>query len=174
MHRIYIYIYIYNFFLFLPTCMFPACCFCQRTYLAQNIINRLHNDTLTRLCLQFEWCSVGYGFVRRSLLSFSQSMFTLACITTHWSLIFDVFVYICMCVGVVFGFHLQFFFRWVCASVKYKIKNQTNIQIINLAIHMLNYDQINLLRLSLKIWPTTKSSIGEFKKKKISRIWNKI
>ena len=28
------------------TCMFPACCFCQRTYMAQNLVNGVLNSLL--------------------------------------------------------------------------------------------------------------------------------
>ena len=36
---------IYSFILFLHTCMFPACCFRQRTYMAQGLVNRVLNET---------------------------------------------------------------------------------------------------------------------------------
>ena len=42
---------IYSFILFLHTCMFPACCFCQRRYMAQGLINGVLNETWTHLCL---------------------------------------------------------------------------------------------------------------------------
>ena len=62
---------IYLFILFLHTCIFPACCFRQRTYMAQGLINGILNETWTHSCLQFEWFSDGYGFIWRSLLFFS-------------------------------------------------------------------------------------------------------
>ena len=36
---------IYLFILFLLICMFPACCFHQRTYMAQGIVNGVLNET---------------------------------------------------------------------------------------------------------------------------------
>ena len=50
---------IYLFILFLHTCMFKASCFHQRTYMAQGLVNGVLNETF------------GYGFIWRSLLSFS-------------------------------------------------------------------------------------------------------
>ena len=41
---------IYLFILFLYTHMFPACCFHQRTYMAQGVVN----ETCTHSCLQLE------------------------------------------------------------------------------------------------------------------------
>ena len=59
------------FFLFLYRCMFPACCFCQTIYIAQNLVNGALNETWIHSCLQFEWFSVGNEFICRSLVSFS-------------------------------------------------------------------------------------------------------
>ena len=50
--------FIHLFILFLHTCMFPACCFRQRTYMPQSLVNGVLNVTWTHLCLQFEWFSV--------------------------------------------------------------------------------------------------------------------
>ena len=36
-------------------CMFPACCFRQRTYVAQGLVNRVLNETWTHAHFQFEW-----------------------------------------------------------------------------------------------------------------------
>ncbi len=36
---------IYLVILFLHTCMFPACCFRQRTYMAQGLVNGVLNET---------------------------------------------------------------------------------------------------------------------------------
>ena len=61
----YIYIYIYilkwigprkdlyflKIFLFLHRCMFPAYCFRQRTYMAQDFVSGVINETWTHLCL---------------------------------------------------------------------------------------------------------------------------
>ena len=39
---------IYSFILFLHTCMFPACCFRQKTYTAQGLVNlKTHTHTHT-------------------------------------------------------------------------------------------------------------------------------
>ncbi len=54
---------IYVFIMFLHTCMFPACCFRQRTYMAQGLVNGVLNETWTQLCLQFEWFSVGLSVI---------------------------------------------------------------------------------------------------------------
>ena len=54
---------IYSFISFLHTYMFPACCFRQRTYMAQGLVNGVLNETGTHLCLQFELFSVDYGFI---------------------------------------------------------------------------------------------------------------
>ena len=45
----------------------------------------LNNETWTHSCLQFQWFSVSFGFIWRSLLSFSYSVFILPCFTFHWS-----------------------------------------------------------------------------------------
>ena len=42
-----IYLFIDLFILFLHTCMFPVCCFRQRTYLAQGLVNE---TWITRVC----------------------------------------------------------------------------------------------------------------------------
>ena len=36
---------------------------CQRTYMAQGLVNGVLNETLTHSCLNCEWFSVGYGFI---------------------------------------------------------------------------------------------------------------
>ena len=41
-------------------CMFPACSFHQRTYVAQGYVNGILNETRTHSCLLVEWFS---GFV---------------------------------------------------------------------------------------------------------------
>ena len=35
-------------------CMFPASCFCQRTYKALGLVKGVFNETWTNLCLQFD------------------------------------------------------------------------------------------------------------------------
>ena len=44
-------------------CMFPACCFRQKTYMAQGLVNGVLNETWTHLCLEFEWFLVGYNLI---------------------------------------------------------------------------------------------------------------
>ena len=41
----FIFFRIYLFILFLHTCMFPACWFHQRTYMAQDLVNGVLNET---------------------------------------------------------------------------------------------------------------------------------
>ena len=76
---IYIYIYIYIFqngkvhevicifriylvSLFSHTCMFPAYCFRQRTYMAQGVVNGILNETWTHSCLQLDGFQLVMGF----------------------------------------------------------------------------------------------------------------
>ena len=123
---------IYLSILFLHPCMFPAWYFRQRTCMAQGLVIGVHNDTWTHLCLQFEWFSVGYEFLWRSLLPFSFSVFNLVCFTPRFHLIFDTFFrYVCMCglvwlrisLTVIFSLctcgcmSRDFFFFFVCAFV---------------------------------------------------------
>ena len=54
---------ILEFISFLHTGMFSACCFRQSTYMAQGFVNEVLNETWTHLFLQFEWFSIGYGFI---------------------------------------------------------------------------------------------------------------
>ena len=71
----FVYFRIYLFILFLHTCMFPASCFCQRTHMAHSLVNGVLNETWTHSCLQFDWFSVGYGFIQRS-----SSLFLRVCL----------------------------------------------------------------------------------------------
>ena len=54
-------------------CMFPACCFRQKTYVAQGLVNGVLNKTWTHSRWQFECFSVGfgYGFYIEVILPFS-------------------------------------------------------------------------------------------------------
>ena len=54
---------IYLFISCLHTCMFPAYCFRQRTYMAEGDVNGLLNETWTPSCLEFEWFSFGYIYI---------------------------------------------------------------------------------------------------------------
>ena len=40
----FVFLKIYLFILFLHMCMFPACCFHQRTYMAQGLVNGVLNE----------------------------------------------------------------------------------------------------------------------------------
>ena len=88
---------IHLFILFLHMCMFPAYCFHQRTYIAHSLVNGVLNETWTHSCLQFEWFSVGYGFISRSSSLFFRVRFTLVSFTPHWYLICFCHVYVCVC-----------------------------------------------------------------------------
>ena len=49
-------------------CMFPACCFRHRTYIAQGLVN----GVLIETCPQFEGFSVGYEFYIEVLLTLNR------------------------------------------------------------------------------------------------------
>ena len=53
-------------------CMFPDCCFRQRTYMAQGLVNGVLNETWTHYCSQFE-----YFFKRVSILLYGCTTWTL-------------------------------------------------------------------------------------------------
>ena len=105
--------------MFLHTCMFPVCCFRQRTYMGQGFVNVVLNATWTHLCLQFEWSSVGYGFIQRSSFLFLRECFTLVCFTHHWYLLcFCNCVYVF--IGVVLDFTNSHFFLCMCRCVHWR------------------------------------------------------
>ena len=81
----FVFVWIYLFILFSHTCMFPACCYRQRTYMAHSLVNGILNETRTHSGLQFEWFSGENVFIWRPLLSFS--VVTLVCFTPHLFLI---------------------------------------------------------------------------------------
>ena len=120
MKRFVFFEFIYLFISFLHLCMFPACSFCQRTYMAQGLINGVLNETWTHLCLQFEWFSVGYWFIWRF-----SSLFLRVCLPLLYpSLIFDLFlslfICVCVCVCVCIGAVLDFtnsYFSTMCVCV---------------------------------------------------------
>ena len=87
-------------FFFLKPCMLPACCFRQRTCMAQGIVNRVLNEIWTHSCLQFN----GFQFVM-GLYGGHCSYFLWVCFTPlHlWYLIRFL---LCVCWGD-FEFHLQ-------------------------------------------------------------------
>ena len=96
-----IYIFLINLFCsyVLYMCIFPDCCFCQRTYAAQGLVNGVHNETWTHSCSQFEcFFPFGCGFYIEVILYFSLSVFTLVCFTPLWYLIcFCRCVCVCVC-----------------------------------------------------------------------------
>ena len=84
-------------------CVFPASCLRQRTCLAQGLIHRVFNETLTYSCLKFEWFVLPYIFLMNTG-PFSESVFLLAYFLPHLPLIFDI---LCGCgYGSGFRFHL--------------------------------------------------------------------
>ena len=114
------------FILFLHMCMFPACWFRQRTYRIQGLVNGVLKETWTDSGFQFEWFSVGDGFILRS-----SFLFLIVCLPSSALPLFDiwyVFVDACVCIGVVLDFanvfsslcafvsvcHGDFFFFRVC------------------------------------------------------------
>ena len=82
----------------LYTCMFPVCCFLQRTYVAQGLVNGVLNEIWTHSCFQFEWPLVGkVGLYRSYSPSFREWVYFGL---LYLSLIFDMFIVVCMCVCV--------------------------------------------------------------------------
>ena len=108
-------------FILTYVCMFPACCFHQRTCVAQGLVNGVLNKTWTHSCLQFEWFLVGQaGFILGLISLFPYSVFTLVCFTLFdiWY-IYNLCVCVCTGVGVVLDFANIFFISacvWVCHS----------------------------------------------------------
>ena len=102
---------------FLLTCIFPACCFRQIAYMAQVNVNEVFNETWTHSCLQFEWFSVGYGFIYRSSSLFIRVCFIFVCFTPHlYFIYFCHCVCVCVCIGVVLDLTMSYFSS-VCMSV---------------------------------------------------------
>ena len=98
---------VYLFVVILHTCMFPAWCFCQRTCMTQSLVNGVFNEIGTHSWVQFEWFSVGYGFLWRSLLFFLEWVYPSL---LYSSFAFDITLCVCLCAcwsG--FGFHSQLF-----------------------------------------------------------------
>ena len=59
-----LYFFMINLFIsFLHTCMFPAYCFRQWTYMAQRLVNGVLNETWTHSGFKFELFPVVYGFI---------------------------------------------------------------------------------------------------------------
>ena len=56
--------------------MFPACCFCQRTYVAQGLFNEILNETWTHSCFQYKLPLVGQtGLYRGRCFSFLECVY---------------------------------------------------------------------------------------------------
>ena len=82
--------------------MFPVCCFCQRTSMAQGPVNRVHNETWTRWCLEFEWFSV-------CVCVYALEIFLCVHSSLVWNLLVIIFsknfclcihthIYVCLCI----------------------------------------------------------------------------
>ena len=80
-------------------CMFPACCFRQRTYMAQGLFNWVLNESLTDSCFQYKGTLVGQvGLYWGRCPSFLECVYFGL---LYPSLIFDMFIYcVCVCVCV--------------------------------------------------------------------------
>ena len=63
--------FFYLFIFFLHSCyMFPACCFRQRTCVAQGLLNGVFNETWTHSCFLYKWFSFGQIYLYKGLCSF--------------------------------------------------------------------------------------------------------
>ena len=113
--RIVFFLFIYFVLIYvLYMCIFPACCFRQRTYVAQGLVNGILSVTWTHSCFTFKWPLVGpaglYGGYSPSFLE---------CVYFGLLLpLFDIwYVYSCVCVCVcVCSLGLEWF--WVSVRVK--------------------------------------------------------
>ena len=83
---------------FLHTCMFPTCCFHQRTYVAQGHVNR-HSWDLNSLMLLVESFQVYMGLYRGHS-SLSQRVSILSLYIYIYILYILIYIYICVCVCV--------------------------------------------------------------------------
>ena len=97
-------------------CVFPACCFRQRTYVAQGLFNGVLNETWTHSCFHYKWSLVGQLIYIGSLFLFLECVYFGLLYPT---LIFDIFIVVCACVcvcggvGLIWGFTNGFL---VCVS----------------------------------------------------------
>ena len=99
-------------------CMFPACCFRQRTYGAQGLFNGALNETWTHSCFQYNWHLVWQtGLYRGRCFYFLECVYF--CFTRLWFWYVYSCVCVCVCVGVgvVLGFMNGFF---LCVSVYHR------------------------------------------------------
>ena len=131
MNIIYIYIYLkkrstkrfvfFEFIYFVLTyvlymCMFPACCFRQRTYVVQGLVNGVHNETLVSSLNDLwlvRWVYIGV------IHPLSWSVFTLVCFYPLWYLIcLSLCVCVCVCALPLEWFWVSLtFFSSVCVCV---------------------------------------------------------
>ena len=72
-------------------CIFPASSFRQRTYVAQGLLNGIHNETWTQFCLQFECFPVGLGgfYIEALLFFFFECVYFSV---LYPALIYDMFI----------------------------------------------------------------------------------
>ena len=87
MYILYLFYFVLTYVLYI--CMFPACCFPQRTYVTQGLVNGVLIETWTHSCFQFRWPSVGQAALYRG-----HSLSFLECVyfgLLYPSLIFDMF-----------------------------------------------------------------------------------
>ena len=83
---------------YIYTCMFPACCFHERTCVAQGILNGVLNETWTHSCFQYKWILSGWTCFYKGFCAFF-----LECIyfgLLYPSLMFDMFIVVSVCVCV--------------------------------------------------------------------------
>ena len=123
------YLYFFRIYLFCSyRCMFPACCFLQRTYIAQGLVNGVLNEpwTLSFCSLNgFQWV---IGFIWRSLFFFFECVYFSLLYSSFavdiWYILFLFSCCVCVCWRG-FGFHLVIFslyeresvLRFVCVCV---------------------------------------------------------
>ena len=100
-----------------------ACCFCQRTYMVQGLVNGVFNETWTRsfeVGMVFSWFSVYINVTPFFSFLFSKCVY-LSLFTSNCSLIFHMFLsfycqWLCVCVRVVLDFTYSYFLC-VCVCV---------------------------------------------------------
>ena len=96
------------------------------------LVNGVFNETWTHSYLQFEWFSVGFLFLCRSLQCFSECLFTPIFFTPHLLLIWNkLCVYVCVCVCVCFGVVSDFtdiFSMCKCECVSWNFSSHTNVR----------------------------------------------
>ena len=121
--------------------MFPACCFRQRTCVAQGLLYGVLNETWTHSCFQYKWLlSCQTGSYRGCCPSFLECVYFGL---LYPSLIFDMFIVVCVCVcvcvGVVWGFTYGIF--CVCIMERFVVFKFTgsSFSLFCICIHMSVY-----------------------------------